>query len=218
MEQERILNSLALLEQNINEINTAKQQVDSVVKEYGDTHKAIDKAEKTLAKVATNIQVLLDAIKEKSESLSSETTTVADDFKGATVKLVSDTKDQLSKSHKDFQKKVDTCVSELKEVTESLGYSISSLLTLRDEISEAMSSVNLIKNSLNKFSNEMTASQKSQDTQLDTIIKKVDSANEEIENTKSIVASIVKGQNKIKVICIATLLLVLMDILLLIVK
>lgn len=36
MEQERILNSLALLEQNINEINTAKQQVDSVVKEYGD--------------------------------------------------------------------------------------------------------------------------------------------------------------------------------------
>ena len=64
----------------------------------------------------------------------------------------------------------------------------------------------------------MTASQKSQDTQLDTIIKKVDSANEEIENTKSIVASIVKGQNKIKVICIATLLLVLMDILLLIVK
>ena len=62
MEQERILNSLALLEQNINEINTAKQQVDSVVKEYGDTHKAIDKAEKTLAKVATNIQVLLDAI------------------------------------------------------------------------------------------------------------------------------------------------------------
>ena len=50
MEQERILNSLALLEQNINEINTAKQQVDSVVKEYGDTHKAIDKAEKTLAK------------------------------------------------------------------------------------------------------------------------------------------------------------------------
>ena len=161
---------------------------------------------------------MLDAIKEKNESLSSETTIVADDFKGATVKLVSDTKDLLSTSHKDFQKKVDTVVVELKESTESLGYAVSSLLTLRDEISVSMSKVDEIKIFLNKFYTELNASLKSQDTQLTSIIKKIDSANDEIIQTKSTVDTVVNGQSKLKVICYVSIALIIVDIILTILK
>lgn len=57
---EQILKSLVVLEQNLKDINSAKEQVNNVVKTSGDLAKAIESYQSSFEKLSINVKAILD--------------------------------------------------------------------------------------------------------------------------------------------------------------
>jgi len=132
---ENILKSLAVLEQNLKEINSAKEQVNSVVKSSGDLANVIESYKTSFESLSINIKVVLEDLKkfnnDSIKKLSEQTTNFSKEIAKLTEFDVSKSlKDIENETIKQFQQNLSKPLAELdkqirnieKEVTKLTEY------------------------------------------------------------------------------------------------
>jgi predicted nucleic acid-binding Zn-ribbon protein len=120
---ENILKSLAVLEQNLKDINSAKEQVNSVVKSSGDLAKVIESYKSTFENLSINVKAVLeDSRKFNNDSiqkLSEQTTNFSKEITKLTEFDVSKCLDSIeSKTIKQFEQNLNKPLEDLdKQIT-----------------------------------------------------------------------------------------------------
>lgn len=131
---ENILKSLAVLEQNLKDINSAKEQVNSVVKSSGDLAKVIESYNATFESLSVNVKAVLedsrkfnnDSIKKLSEQTTNFSNEIAKlaafDVSKSLKSIENETikyfQQNLSKPLEDLDKQITSIKSEVSKLTE----------------------------------------------------------------------------------------------------
>ena len=131
---ENILKSLAVLEQNLKDINSAKEQVNSVVKSSGDLAKVIESYNTTFESLSVNVKAVLedsrkfnnDSIKKLSEQTTNFSKEIAKltefDVSKSLKSIESETikhfQQNLSKPLEDLDKQITNIQNEVTKLTE----------------------------------------------------------------------------------------------------
>lgn len=150
MDNANILATLAKLEESIIGIDSAKKQVDDVVKGYGNAKKAFDELAKAMAGVKANIDSVVKAVKEKNDSLDAESKAISSAFKVGCDRSVAEAKESLESVKKFFEQGVSSSVSRLNDTIDDLGCCVSSLNHMTDAITSVMVKMDLLHEELKK--------------------------------------------------------------------
>ncbi len=141
MDNSNILATLAKLEESIKGIDSAKKQVDTVVKSNVETGKAFDDLAKSITVVKKCVDDMLKAIKEKAESLDSESKVILTGFKTSCGDIVGKSEATLETSRKSIEDSVKKSAARLNGAIDELNLGIQSLNQLKDQIAIAVSQV-----------------------------------------------------------------------------
>lgn len=120
---ENILKSLAVLEQNLKDINSAKEQVNSVVKSSGELAKVIESYKSTFESLSVNVRAVLEDSKkfnnDSIKKLSEQTTNFSKEIAKLTEFDVSKSLKSIeSETIKHFQQNLSTPLEDLdKQIT-----------------------------------------------------------------------------------------------------
>lgn len=131
---ENILKSLAVLEQNLKDINSAKEQVNSVVKSSGDLAKVIDSYNSSFESLSNNVKAVLedsrkfnnDSIKKLSEQTTNFSKEIAKltefdvskSLKSIESETIKKIQQNLSKPLEDLDKQITNIKNEVTKLTE----------------------------------------------------------------------------------------------------
>lgn len=131
---ENILKSLAVLEQNLKDINSAKEQVNSVVKSSGDLAKVIDSYNSSFESLSINVKAVLedsrkfnnDSIKKLSEQTTNFSKEIAKltefdvskSLKSIESETIKKIQQNLSKPLEDLDKQITNIKNEVTKLTE----------------------------------------------------------------------------------------------------
>jgi hypothetical protein len=131
---ENILKSLAVLEQNLKEINSAKEQVNSVVKSSSDLAKVIESYKSTFESLSINVKAVLEDSKkfnnDSIKKLSEQTTNfskeiakltefdVSKSLKSIESETIKNFQQNLSKPLEDLDKQIKSIEQEVAKLTE----------------------------------------------------------------------------------------------------
>lgn len=131
---ENILKSLAVLEQNLKDINSAKEQVNSVVKSSGDLAKVIESYKSTFESLSVNVKAVLDDSRkfnnDSIKKLSEQTTNfskeiakltefdVSKSLKSIESETIKHFQQNLSKPLEDLDKQIANIKNEVSKLTE----------------------------------------------------------------------------------------------------
>ncbi len=131
---ENILKSLAVLEQNLKDINSAKEQVNSVVKSSSDLAKVIESYQTTFESLSVNVKAVLDDSRkfnnDSIKKLSEQTTNfskeiakltefdVSKSLKSIESETIKHFQQNLSKPLKDLDKQIANIKNEVSKLTE----------------------------------------------------------------------------------------------------
>lgn len=131
---ENILKSLAVLEQNLKDINSAKEQVNSVVKSSGDLAKVIESYNTTFESLSVNVKAVLedsrklnnDSIKKLSEQTTNFSNEIAKltefdvskSLKSIETETIKHFQQNLSKPLENLDKQITNFKNEVSKLTE----------------------------------------------------------------------------------------------------
>ena len=131
---ENILKSLAVLEQNLKDINSAKEQVNNVVKSSGDLAKVIDSYNSSFESLSINVKAVLedsrkfnnDSIKKLSEQTTNFSKEIAKltefdvskSLKSIESETIKKIQQNLSKPLEDLDKQITNIKNEVTKLTE----------------------------------------------------------------------------------------------------
>lgn len=131
---ENILKSLAVLEQNLKDINSAKQQVNNVVKSSSDLAKVIESYQTTFESLSVNVKAVLDDSRkfnnDSIKKLSEQTTNfskeiakltefdVSKSLKSIESETIKHFQQNLSKPLEDLDKQIANIKNEVSKLTE----------------------------------------------------------------------------------------------------
>lgn len=184
MEANEILTSLAKLEASLNEIESAKEQVQKTVGAYASVQKQIGEYSKVLEAVSGSIKCIIDDVQSQRTSLNDDAANIFAILRVKTDEIISmqnsyisktleslkstldETKDSFlnnCRNTADFLKQnTDEEVKRLDEQIEALKTWTSSLDSLHESIKNTLSQINAIKQSISDLKLEMI---KTKDTQ-----------------------------------------------------
>ncbi len=148
MDNSNILATLAKLEESIAGIDSAKKQVDDVVKSNGEAKKAFDDLAKSMPGVKKCVDDVLKAIEEKSESLDSESKTILARFQPSCNAILDKTEAALESVRKSMENGVEKSVTRLNGAIDALSSCVQPLNQLKDEISNAVNQVSEMRTEL----------------------------------------------------------------------
>jgi uncharacterized coiled-coil protein SlyX len=180
---ENILKSLAILEQNLKDINSAKEQVTNVVKSSGDLAKVIETYKSSFEGLAKNVQTVLEEsrnfnlgtikkLSEQTETFNKEVTKLTEfDFTKLFQSIEAEVvkqfeKDLLTrlavfdKKAQDFQAKIDEFKAQISRL-ESIDLEVhfvkhqNTLKELSNHLSQQDNELNSIKNQNKALLNEL---------------------------------------------------------------
>jgi hypothetical protein len=131
---ENILKSLAVLEQNLNDINSAKEQVDNIIQTSGKLAKVIESYQASFGSLSINVKTVLDDSKkfnldsiakltEQTDNFSKEITKltefdVSKSLKSIESETIKQFKQNLSKPLEGLDKQIETIEKEIAKLTE----------------------------------------------------------------------------------------------------
>jgi hypothetical protein len=131
---ENILKSLAVLEQNLKDINSAKEQVNNVVKSSNDLAKVIESYQTTFESLSVNVKAVLDDSRkfnnDSIKKLSEQTTNISKEIdkltefdvskslKSIEIETIKHFQQNLSKPLEDLDKQITNIKNEVSKLTE----------------------------------------------------------------------------------------------------
>lgn len=204
METKDILTSLAELETNLQAIKSAKQQVEDTISSCQEISKTAGAYSAALEGISTNLEGVLDRLKERKDSIDTEATAIVQEFRkqcGAVIGAQSDVAKGISETfEKDCSAIIEVAKIEFKKQTDNLDSTLSakslalttSISNLNAEITKLESLYNLIKttlegidtlkNDVNQLGTMLSNSQTKQDEDLSAIKQQIDDFLKEVKS------------------------------------
>ena len=178
--------ALQRLEQNLNDLTSARQQVE-------DTVKASNELQKVVAEYVSSIETLCTRLKrwntdlgERESSISHEIESTITQLTTSSTQIVSLFQKSVEDTTSDFSKKTNAEITKFVEQNNKLSERVQELNKLREEIKNTTGEIKAIKESSAQISKDLKQSQEGQDVLLDEIKTKVasiETATQSIINT-----------------------------------
>ena len=178
MESNELLASLAKMEASLNEVDSARKQVQSAVDASLELQKVVREYVSAVKSLCVNLQTWGTDLKRREGSLSQE---------HETAELIKSFETGIEKTSKDFKTKTDPVITKFVEQNDKLAERVNELVALREQIKKATEEIESVKSALNDILKELKDSQDEQDAILEDLKSKVSGLNEKIESNKGAV-------------------------------
>lgn len=182
--------ALQRLEQNLNDLTSARQQVE-------DTVKASNELQKVVAEYVSSIETLCTRLKRwdadlgnRESSLSHEIESMVTQLTTSSTQIVSLFQKSVEDTTSEFSNKTNTEVTKFVEQNNKLAERVQELNKLREEIKKSTGEIQAIKESSAQISKDLKESQEGQDVLLDDIKTKVASVDTATQNIISSLESL----------------------------
>ncbi len=185
--EDRINQALIQLENDLQKINSAREQVESTVK-------ASTELQKVVGDYVSSVKKLCIGLKSWEEKLSLRGTAMSDDYERAVSQISSSCKtiittfnSSVEKSINEFKSKSESTVKKFENQNAILTERVQELNKLRDEIKAATTDIQSIKEGISQISKDLKESQNGQNAELNEIKQAVSEIPSTIiSNTQSI--------------------------------
>ncbi len=172
--EERINQALDQLEKDLQEITSARNQVESTVK-------ASTALQKVVGEYVLSVKTFCDSLKSWVADLRVRNSDIFNEYKEAIVKvnttcaeIIESFKTDVEKTSTDFKNNTKSLVEQFTEQNNILSEHVQDLNILKEEILKATAEVQSIKGFLTQLSKDLKESQESQDIVLGYIKQKTD--------------------------------------------
>ena len=174
MESNELLASLAKMEASLNEVDSAKKQVESTIKASSELQREVKEYVSAVKTLCVNLQSWEGDLIAREGALSHEFETAIGQVNASCNRIISSFSAVVEQSSTDFKSKTDSAIEKFIEQNKNLAGHVGQLKSLHDSLKKATDEVANIKKTLEILSKDLKDSQELQDTVLDDINKKVE--------------------------------------------
>jgi len=213
--EDRINQALAQLEKDLQEINSARNQVENTVKASTELQKVVSEYVSSVKALCVGLQAWESELRTREGRLSHEYEEAISRVNSTCNEIVNSFGAEVEKTSTDFKNKTNPVVEKFTEQIGKLEKHVQDLNALRDEIKKTTGEIESVKESLTQISTDLKESQESQDAVLkdlkqksDEIIGKADGIAEKIEslhgkadNISSQLSQVDSLSHEIKTVC-----------------
>ena len=172
MESNELLASLAKMEANLNEVESARKQVESTVKASSELQKEVREYVSAVKALCINLQSWESDLRSREGTLSHEFEEAITRVGSTCADVVRSFEAEVEKTSADFKTKTEPIIERFTEQIGKLDKHVEDLNALKDEIKKATSEIQTVKESLSQISKDLKESQESQDAVLNDIKQK----------------------------------------------
>ena len=187
MESNELLASLAKMEESLNEVESARKQVESTVKASSELQKEVKEYVSAVKALCVRLQSWETDLSVRESSISHEYEAAITQINSTCTEVISSFETGIEKTSKDFKSKTESVIVKFSEQNEKLSEKVKELVALQEHIKKATEEIESVKGALNEILKELKDSQDEQDATLDDLKIKVLGLNEKIESSKDTV-------------------------------
>lgn len=167
--EERIHQSLLQLENDLKDLNSAREQVEAVVEAHKSLKESVEKYVSILANLQTDSNELLKEITTEYKDNLEKTKLLIKDFGTKCGEIIVSFDEKTTEISAALQTSINNAVNAFDEKIQKLNSSIESLKKLYESFENSIKTIEETKATLDKILEELISSQKTQDEILDTI-------------------------------------------------
>lgn len=185
--EDRINKALAQLEKDLQEINSARNQVESTVKASTDLQKVVSEYVSSVQALSVGLQALESELRAREGALSNEYEDAISRVNSTCTEIISSFGTVVEKASTDFKGKTDSTIEKFTQQNTILTERVKDMNALKDEIKKTMSEIQTVKESLTQISKDVKESQEGQDRVLDDLKQKADAIPDKIQTASDAV-------------------------------
>ena len=167
--EERIHQSLLQLENDLKDLNSAREQVEAVVEAHKSLKESVEKYVSILANLQTDSNELLKEITTEYKDNLEKTKLSIKDFGAKCGEIIVSFDEKTTEISATLQTSIDNAVNAFDDKIQKLNLSIESLKELYKSFDNSIITIEETKGTLDKILEELISSQKTQDEILNTI-------------------------------------------------
>ena len=181
--EERINKALAQLEKDLQEINSARDQVESTVKASTELQKVVSEYVSSVQALCVGLKAWESELRAREGAISHEYEDAISRVNSTCTEIINSFSTVVKQTSTDFKDKTGSIVEKFTEQNRILTERVQDLNALKEDIKKATSEIQEIKESLSQISKDLKESQESQDAVLDDIKLKIDAIPTAISTT-----------------------------------
>lgn len=172
--EDKINQTLAQLEKDLQEINSAKNQVEKTVKASTELMNVVGEYVSSVKALCVCLQAWESELRIREGSLSHEYEEAISRVNSTCTEIISSFGGIVEKTSDDFKSKTSSTLEKFTEQNKILTEHVQDLNALKNEIKKATSEIQTVKESLSQISKDLKESQESQDAVLNDLKQKSD--------------------------------------------
>ncbi len=172
--EERINKALAQLEKDLQEINSARDQVESTVKASTALQKVVSEYVSSVQALCVGLQAWESELRAREGAISHEYEDAISRVNSTCTEIINSFGTVVKQTSTDFKDKTGSIVEKVTEQNKILTERVQELNALKEDIKKATTEIQEIKESLSQISKDLKESQESQDAVLDDIKQKLE--------------------------------------------
>ncbi len=172
--EDRINQTLAQLEKDLQEINSARNQVERTVMASTELQKMVSEYVSSVKALCVGLRAWESELSAREGRLAHEYEEVISRVNSTCNEIISSFGSDVEKTSTDFKNKTNPVVEKFTEQIGKLEKHVQDLNALRDEIKKTTGEIESVKESLTQISKELKESQESQDAVLTDLRQKSD--------------------------------------------
>lgn len=176
--------ALERLEKNLQDLDSARKQVEKIVKANTDLQSVVSEYVSSVKKLCSGLQAFEVNLRTQGESLSHEYEVAISRVNSTCTEINKSFGVFVEQTTSDFKNKTESIVENFSEQNRILTERVQNLNTLKDEINKTTSEIQVIKESLAQIFKELKDSQENQNAVLVNIKQDISVLNETVRNAE----------------------------------
>lgn len=171
--EDRINKALGQLEKDLQEINSARSQVESTVKASTELQKVVSDYVSSVQALCVGLQAWESELRAREGTVSHEYENAISRVNSTCTEIINSFSTVVKQTSTDFEDKAGSIVEMFTEQNKILTERVQDLNALKEDVKKATTEIQEIKASLSQISQDLMASQESQDSVLEDIKQNV---------------------------------------------
>lgn len=172
--EERINKALAQLEKDLQEINSARNQVESTVQASTELQKVVSEYVSSVQALCVGLQAWESELRAREGAISHEYEDAISRVNSTCTEIINSFGTVVKQTSTDFKDKTGSIVEKFTEQNKILTERVQDLNALKEDIKKATTEIQDIKESLSQISKDLKESQENQDAVLNDIKQKLE--------------------------------------------
>lgn len=185
MADNSILKSLTQLESDLRQINSAREQIETVSSAYDVLRGRVETFTDSVSGLSQNVKSLLSAISDERTNGLEQFDTSLQSLKTASSNLLSSFENECQKASSLFGERVTDCIQSMRSETELMHKEVTKIEQSRTIMDESVKLIRSLKDSTENLQNELKSSQSAQDDALNELSEKVQAVSANLNDTRT---------------------------------